>query len=116
MFTLKSTVMVGLLALAVSGSVLAEGLYRESAPPLLTARSVGMTLCLSTMVNVDDKPVAASINAQLQGVRGKELSLYINDIKVDADQSAPGVIIIGDVSFHRGDKITMQSDGWYICQ
>jgi hypothetical protein len=116
MLTLKAKAMTGLLALSVSGAVLAEGLYRDPNPLLLTTRSVGTAVCLNTMISQDDQPVTASINAQLQAVRGKELSLYINDIKVNSAKPAPSVIVIGDVSFHRGDKINMPSDGWYVCQ
>lgn len=58
----------------------------------------------------------ANIHAHLQEVRGSRIHILIDDIKVKSDRPAPSIIMMNDIAFRRGEQVTTESDGWFVCE
>ena len=114
---LNAKLMVGALALAISGSTLAELVVANGSDKELNYRMVDKMVCYDTKISVDDQPVDTSIYARLQDVRGEEVQLQIKDIKVRAPNiAAPKVLVMDSVAYSNDEIVWAKNKGWYVCQ
>ncbi|PTQ87968.1 hypothetical protein [Agitococcus lubricus] len=102
-----------LLSLGLSAAN-ADGLYRDLKIKGLTYRAVGKAICYNTKISVNDEMVDASIQGQLQEVRGRDLHVLVNTIK--AAENPPSVLVMDNVAFSSGEIVWTKNEGWFVCE
>lgn len=113
MTRIKCTVIFTLLA---SVNAMADGLYREIPLTKLTYKQEGKAVCYNTRIAIDEQPVEASIRAKLQEVRGAQIHILVDGIKIKSDRPAPSIIMMNDIAFRRGEQVATNGEGWFVCE